>query len=259
MGVFSLFGKNRQRPFTNLDTDVANSKADKAKLSYTRRRNRPSKLFWEEFEIRYRNSLSAFTPSLLYSMQDRVDGKTDSIVVGIDSIVEDAFYLTDIMLFISGTYYAALLDNKIVSIADEGFLLSEFFSVVTETIDAMDVSPQTKELLKNRIFEYGRACHDNVLCGSSMFGLLEIDFDGIDRWCQNKEVKCALLLCDYIAYRKKFKQHAKLCELQNIKSFSVNNTKNDIDYLEAIYGNAFSTSGAIFGIVAELIGQYAIR
>lgn len=239
MGLGKIFRKNQP---------------ENSSSKYATRRLVPSKQFWEEFEAAYKASLSSMLPTIMNVMQPG-SGSDGEIHLALGNMVEASYQMIDITAFISGTYYAALLESNIVFSTDEDFLAHEFFAPLMDSVNELSQDTKEKNILKNRFFEYGHACQANTSCGKSMNGYLNLGFDVIEEWCKNPQVKCALLLCDFTAYRGMTGRMASLGDLQQLQSFAKNNTKKQIDYLGKIYNEAYPCSMAIFNTVSELINS----
>lgn len=189
-------------------------------------------------------------------IQKQVPSGENKIYIDVDNMIEATFQMVDIMSFISGVYYSALLENHIVTIRDEEFLSRELFTLVNQIVDEVPTNESHKQILRQRIFSYGRACINNTVCGMSMYGFLKLDFSAIEEWCKDSPIKCTFLLCDYIMYKQKLNKIVPINDLINLKPISSKNSPMDIKYLRDIFSVANPISNTIFNKVSKLSEDY---
>lgn len=176
------------------------------------------------------------------------------IDIGDENSMRFIYPILEIAIFPTAVFAAALREYITeFTKEDEQNLKKYIFSCVDDILSpAEQLDNVSKKALLNRLSDYSIACYNEVFSGYSLYGEHGVDYEDfmdyerLNAWTRNHQVKCAHMLCDYVAYIKNFRNIASLDDLKLLKSIVEKNTPKELETMMKLFDKAHSYAEGIY-------------
>lgn len=216
-------------------------------------------LFWKDLQktcTEYQKNISDELIPILEKMGlINCEGKALRVNMNNNNPMLSIYPLIEALIFPSAVFCAALHEYITNFTKEDELNLKKYlFSCTDDIIENSDsFGSNSKQILKDRLYEYSIACKNELPSGLSLYGQFGMDFDSLKDWSSNHQVKCAHIMCDYIAYIKHFGKFASFSDLEKLKPIVINNTEEDLKEFIQLFDKLHVNAGAIYITVEEAL------
>jgi hypothetical protein len=202
--------------------------------------------FWKDLQATCRefqaNMLSRVAPILGAFGVINYSNNTIRVDISKSDPLREIYPIIELGLFVPAVFYALLREElQFFTDADKENLKKYILSCGDSFFEAGDGCPlgvSETYILSERLTEYYAARRDELSCGFLLQGpatLASADIDRYKRAAVEPMAKCALLMCDHIAYIKHFGMPATYKALKDLDTVETINTKKDYDAFTELF------------------------